>query len=155
MLKSSSVVFAALLTVTALPLNAGAADLTTVFQALQGELSGNRARDYVMRIWEHDKWSTLPEWNKSAAEAEAIMKERGFDETKLDFTPADGITRNGGWTNPIGWDAKQATLEVIEPSVPDEFRYLCNYRDNPTSLNAWSAPTPPGGIETELSLIHI
>jgi hypothetical protein len=152
MLKFSSAVFAALMTVTAIPAYAGTTDMNTLFMALQGEISGNRARDYTMRIWVHDKWSTLPEWNKSAAEAEIIMKERGFDETKLDGTPADGITRNGGWTNTVGWDCKQATLEVIEPSLPVEFRYLANYQDNPTSLNNWSAPTPPEGIETELVL---
>lgn len=154
MLKSLGVVFAALLTVTALPAYAGTTDITTIFQAVQGEISGNRARDYVMRLWLHDKWSTLPEWQKANQEAQLIMQERGFDEALLMGTPADGVTKSCAWTNPIGWDVKQATLEVIEPVVPDEFRYLCNYLDNPTSLNAWSAPTPPGGIETELVLME-
>ena len=83
------------------------------------------------------------------------MSERGFDEVVIASTPADGKTKSGAWTNPLGWDVKQATLEVIEPAnVPDEIRYLCNYLDNPTSLNAWSAPTPPGGIETEIVLME-
>lgn len=83
------------------------------------------------------------------------MKERGFDEAEIIDTPADGVTKYGTWTNPIGWDVKQATLEVIKPkNLPDEFRYLCNYKDNPTSLNLWSCPTPPEGIETELVLME-
>ena len=131
---------------------AEAVDIQNVFSAVQSEISGNRARDYVMRLWMCDKWSTLPAWKRSAREAQAIMKERGFDEAVIEGTPADGKTMSGAWTNPVGWDAKSATLEVIEPNVPDEFRYLCNYQDNPTSLNCWSAPTPPGGIETELAL---
>ena len=133
---------------------AEAPGLETLFGAIQSEISGNRARDYVMRLWLHEKWFTLPEWQKAAKVAQAIMKERGFDEAALLGTPADGVTKSGAWTNPMGWDVKQATLEVIDPPLPDEFRYLCNYLDNPTSLNAWSAPTPPEGIETELALME-
>ncbi len=133
---------------------AEAPDITTLFGAIQGGISGNRARDYVMRLWLHEKWFTLPEWQKAAKVAQAIMQERGFDEAALLGTPADGVTKSCAWTNPIGWDVKQATLEVIDPPLPDEFRYLCDYLDNPTSLNAWSAPTPPEGIETELALME-
>ncbi|MFC1574353.1 hypothetical protein ACFL30_04140 [Candidatus Latescibacterota bacterium] len=122
---------------------------------LRRDISGNRARDYTMRLWEHDKWSTLPEWNMTVKEIREIMTERRFDTVKIDGTPADGVTMSAAWTNPIGWDCKQATLEVIEPAnLPDEYRFLCNYRDNPTSLNVWSCPTPPGGIETELVLME-
>ena len=129
-------------------------DLPALFQALQPRISGNRARDYVMRLWTHEKWFSLPEWQKAAQVARAIMEERGFDEAVLLGTPADGVTKSCAWTNPIGWDVKQATLEVIDPPLPDEYRYLADYLDNPTSLNAWSAPTPPGGIETELALME-
>jgi hypothetical protein len=140
-------------TSVALALAYGPADLTKLFRAIQPELSGNRARDYVMRLWAHEKWFTLPEWQQAAGVARTIMQERGFDEAELLGTPADGVTKSCAWTNPIGWDVKAATLEVIDPPLPDEYRYLGNYRDNPTSLNAWSAPTPPEGIETELVLM--
>lgn len=132
-----------------------AADMDTVLEVVKREISGNRARDYAMRLWRYDKWYTLPMMNESAREARAIMMERGFDEAKIVDTPADGITQHGTWTNPIGWDVNQATLEVVEPSnLPDEFRYLCNYLDNPTSLIGWSCPTPPEGLETELVLLE-
>ncbi|MFC1551348.1 M28 family peptidase [Candidatus Latescibacterota bacterium] len=132
-----------------------AADIEDIFQSVQSEISGNRARDYTMRLWRHDKWSTLPEWKKAIQEAKIIMEERNYDEAVVYEVPADGRTMSGAWTNPLGWDVAQATLEVIEPSgMPDLFRYLANYRDNPTSLNAWSAPTPPEGIETELVLME-
>ncbi|MDP2984652.1 MAG: M28 family peptidase [Candidatus Latescibacter sp.] len=135
--------------------SAQAADMPALFQTLQGKLSGNRARDYAMRIWEHDKWCTFPEWKKSGGEARAIMEERGFDQTALVETPADGVTLSASWTNPIAWDVKQATLEVIEPAnLPDEMRYLCNWLENPSCLNIWSGPTPPGGVETELVLME-
>ena len=133
----------------------GAADINQIFETIHGEISGNRARDYAMRLWQYDKWSTLPMWKKSAGEAQTIMRELRFDEAEIVETPADGVTKYGDWTNPLGWDVKQATLEVIEPpNLPDEYRYLCNYRNNPTSLNSWSCPTPPEGIEAELVLLE-
>ena len=132
-----------------------AAEMNEVLTAVSREISGNRARDYTMRLWQYDKWSTLPMWQKTAKEAQTIMRERGFDEAIIVDTPADGVTRHGTWTNPIGWDVKQATLEVIEPeNIPDEYRFLCNYLHNPTSLNNYSCPTPPEGIETELVLLE-
>ena len=130
-------------------------DLDTVLNEVGKEVSGNRARDYTMRLWQYDKWYTVPMMNKAAKEAQTIMKERKFDEAEIVDTPLDGVTQYGTWTNPIGWDVKQATLEIIEPSnIPDEYRYLCNYHDNPTSLIGWSCPTPQKGLETELVLLE-
>ena len=151
-----SVFLTAMLLVVAVPMVKGEPmkvdDLLTV---INREVSGNRARDYVMRLWQYDKWSTLPMWQNTAREAQSIMRERGFDEAEIVKTPADGFTKHGDWTNPIGWDVKQGTLEVIEPAgLPDEYRYLCNYRQNPTSLNNHSCPTPPDGIETELVMLE-
>ncbi|MFC1608499.1 hypothetical protein ACFL47_11075, partial [Candidatus Latescibacterota bacterium] len=129
-------------------------NLDEILTHIHRTVSGNRARDYAMRLWQYDKWSTLPMWNKTAKEAQTIMRERGFDEAVIVDTPADGVTRHGTWTNPIGWDCTQATLEVIEPpNLPDEYRFLCNYRDNPTSLNNYSCPTPPEGIVSELVMV--
>ena len=130
-------------------------DVDELLQVVQRSVSGNRARDYTMRLWQYDKWSTLPMWKKTAREVQTIMRERGYDEAEIVDTPADGVTQYGTWTNPIGWDVKQATLEVIEPAnLPDEYRYLCNYLASPTSLNNYSCPTPPEGIETELVLLE-
>ena len=132
-----------------------AEDIDKLMDVICHEISGNRARDYAMRIWQYDKWSTLPMWQKSSEEIRTIMLELGFDEAKVVNTPADGRSKVGTWTNPIGWDVKQATLEVIEPAgLPEEYRYLCNFLDDPTTLGCWSGPTPPEGIETELVLLE-
>jgi len=140
----------------AMPAGSGVtAELESLMDVIRHEISGDRARDYTMRIWQYDKWSTLPMWRKSCEEIRTIMLERGFDEAELVDTPADGRTKVATWTNPIGWDATEATLEVIEPAnLPDEFRYLCDYRSNPTSLGCWSAPTPPEGLEAELVILE-
>ncbi len=146
--------FCSLVCLPFLPVGALEKDLDTLMQAVNSKISGNRARDYTMRLWQHDKWNTLPAWKRTAREAQAIMRERGFDEAEIVDTPADGTTQYSTWTNPVGWDVKQATLEVTEPAgLPDEYRLLCNYLDNPTSLNMFSCPTPSGGLEAELALI--
>ena len=99
---------AVFLLATCLILTSGseAADMDDVLRALTKEISGNRSRDYTMRLWQYDKWSSLPMWNKTAREAQTIMNERDFDEARIVDTPADGITKHGTWTNPIGWDCK-------------------------------------------------
>ncbi|MFC1650596.1 hypothetical protein ACFL2X_03400, partial [Candidatus Latescibacterota bacterium] len=130
-------------------------DADELIEVVQNSISGDKARDYTFRMWQYDKWSTLPMWKRTANEVRTIMLERGFDEAEIVDTPADGVTRYGTWTNPIGWDVKQATLEVIEPAgLPDEYRYLCNYLASPTSLNNYSCPTPPGGIEADLMFLE-
>ncbi|MFC1538025.1 M28 family peptidase [Candidatus Latescibacterota bacterium] len=132
-----------------------AVDMEELINVIQKEISGERAREYTMRLWQYDRWYNMPMMKKSAAEAHAIMKERGFDEAEIVNTPADGVTQHGTWTNPIGWDVKQATLEIVEPAnVPDEYKYLCNYLHNPTSLIGWSCPTPKEGITAELILLE-
>jgi hypothetical protein len=146
--------FSSLVCLPLLPAGAPERSLDALVQTLGSAVSGNRARDYTMRLWQHDKWNTLPAWKSTAREAQSIMKERGLDEAEIVETPADGRMQYGTWTNPVGWDVRQATLEVTEPAgLPDEYRLLCNYLDNPTSLNMFSCPTPPGGLETELVLV--
>ncbi len=104
-------------------LNVCAVDMDELIGVIQREVSGNRARDYTMRIWQYDKWYTIPMMKKAAREAQTIMMERGFDEAEIVETPTDGVTQYGTWTNPVGWDVKQATLEVIEPAnLPDEYK---------------------------------
>ncbi|MFC1608398.1 hypothetical protein ACFL47_10565 [Candidatus Latescibacterota bacterium] len=132
-----------------------ATDFDNLMDTVVHEVSGNRARDIAARIWQYDKWSTLPMWKKSSEEIKTIMLERGFDEAHVVEKSADGRTRVGTWTNPIGWDVTQATLEVIEPKgLPEEYRYLANFLDDPTTLGCWSAGTPPEGIEAELVVLE-
>ena len=155
MIKMTVLISVTLTVLIALPEYSGSAPLDELLGTIPTHVSGDRARDYTMRLWRYDKWSTLPMWQKAANEAKTIMDELGFDEAEVVNTPADGRTRIGTWVNPLGWDAKSATLEVIEPpNLPDEYRYLADYSSNPTSLGNWSCPTPPEGIEAELVLLE-
>ena len=144
----------AVLVICLLPTGGQAADFDTLYPVIGKGISADRAYDYVQRLWQYDKWSTLPMWRKTAAEVRTIMQERAFDEADVVETPADGVTQYETWTNPVGWDVTQATLVVTEPhDVPGEYRYLCSYKYNPTSLTFFSCPTPPEGIEAELVVL--
>ena len=85
---SSLVLFAF---VFATPIHADRLD--DLMKTVAHEVSGNRAHDYTARIWQYDKWSTLPMWKKSSEEIRDIMLERRFDEAKLFTKPADGRTK--------------------------------------------------------------
>lgn len=75
-------------------------DIDSICNAVQSEISGNRARDYVMRLWRYEKWSTLPGWKKAIQEAQTIMKERGFDEAVI-----DPRTNRNGWIDRMAQQA--------------------------------------------------
>ena len=49
-----------------LPGEATKNDLDTLIQTVVSSISGSRARDYTMRLWQNDKWNTLPAWKRTA-----------------------------------------------------------------------------------------
>jgi len=131
-----------------------APNFDALYDIISKEISEERAYDYTGRIWQYDKWSNLSMWNKSAREVQSIMRDRGFDEALVIPTPADGVTKYGDWTNPIGWDCTRATIEIIEPvGLPDDIRYLSSMTSNPSSLTFFAAPTPEGGLVSELVIL--
>ena len=154
MLKKLQLLFTVFVIAAVLPAGTVTAGIDDNFPAIMREISSERAYEYIKRIWQYDMWCTLPMWQRSAREVQSIMRERGFDEAEVVDTPADGKTQHGDWTNPIGWDCSRATLEIVEPhGLPEEYRYLCNYRVNPSCLTFFSCPTPPEGIEAELVIL--
>ena len=80
------------------------------------------------------------------------MRQAGLDDVQIGQGPADGVTQDGFWTQPMAWDAHSATLEIVSPQVPEDRRVLADYQKVPTSLCMWSGPTPPGGVEAEIVL---
>ncbi len=51
---------------------------------------------------------------------------------------------------PMAWDARQARLEIVEPSVPRDQSVLADFEKVPTSLGMWSGSTPPEGTTAEI-----
>jgi hypothetical protein len=79
-----------------------------------------------------------------------MMRRAGLEDVEIGNAPADGVTQAGFWTQPLAWDVRVGTLEIVEPQVPANQRVLADYQKTPASLCMWSGPTPPGGVVTEI-----
>jgi|GEM_PF-237316 len=86
-----------------------------IWQAVKGELSGERARDYTARLWEHARWNSFEKMRETAEEIAAIMREIGLSDIQVIEYPADGSTAFGGWVMPEAWDVEDASLEIVDP----------------------------------------
>jgi hypothetical protein len=119
-------------------------------QKIQQEIKPQEAMDYLHRLYTTDRWFTFPKFQETAEYVQGVLKEIGLSDVELLNAPADGVTQYGFWTMPLAWDAKRATLEIVEPAVPEPTRLLADYQKLPCSLGMWSGPTPPEGITAEV-----
>ncbi len=118
------------------------------WELMQSIVSGERTREYTLRINTHARWCEFQEMVKTAEETAALMREAGLEQVELIETPADGRTMYAGWANPCFWHVEDAVLKVIDPPTDDAV--LAHYRSNPCSLMLYSKPTTPDGISAEI-----
>ncbi|MFW6162560.1 MAG: DUF4910 domain-containing protein [Planctomycetota bacterium] len=123
-----------------------------IWQAVKDELSGETAKAFAARIWEHARWNSFDRMRDTAAEAAAIMREIGLADVEVLEYPADGVTAYGGWVMPQAWDVEDATLDIVEPEVPEP--RLARYRNCPQNLMMYSAPTSPDGLVAEVVAVE-
>jgi len=123
--------------------------LNEVVSKLQGAVDLDRTMSVARAIWESDRWFSFDRFAQTAGYCAEELRRADLDEVGLIQFPADGETKFGDWTIPLAWDAKQATLEIVEPAG-EQPRLLADYQQTPTSLVMWSAPTPPGGVQGEV-----
>ena len=122
--------------------------VSSLLRTLRAEVKPDQAMDDMRRIWETDRWFTFPKFEETSRNVAAMLRRAGLDEVEIVQPPADGATQYGYWTTPLAWDAKQATLDIVDPEpLP-----LCDYQKVPTCLGMWSGPTPPEGITAEIVL---
>lgn len=124
--------------------------LAGIVQKIRAEVNPNEALDFVIRMYEKDRWQTFAKFQETADYLRKTMNEIGLRDVELVSVPADGVTQFGFWTMPLAWDVKQAKLEIVEPAVPPGMRILADYSKEPASLIMWSGPTPPGGITADV-----
>lgn len=123
----------------------------SIWQVVDGEISGERAVAYVERIWQHARWNSFDKMQQTAQEIAIIMREIGLQGVEIIQYPADGVTCYGGWLMPQAWDVEDAWLEVVEPLVAEPI--LVRYRDCPHGLMMYSAPTPAEGVVAEVAVV--
>jgi hypothetical protein len=131
---------------------AGPSPVTNLLKLLYANVNSAEAMAEVRTIWTNDRWFNFPKFQETAKNVAEMMRQAGLDDVQIGYTPADGVTQAGFWTEPMAWDPHAGTLEIVSPQVPEDRRVLADYQQVPTSLCMWSGPTPPGGVETEIVL---
>ncbi|MGH9556400.1 MAG: hypothetical protein ACRD2Y_11325, partial [Terriglobales bacterium] len=124
--------------------------LPVLVRTLREQIIAEGPMENMRRIWETDHWFTFPKFEQTARNVAEMMRRAGLENVEIVNPPADGVTQFGYWTMPLAWDVKQATLEIVEPSVSPEWRVLADYQKIPASLGMWSGPTPPEGVTAEV-----
>lgn len=119
-----------------------------IWGSIRKEFSGERAKEFINRIYAHSRFNSFNKIWQTAEEIEEIMKEIGLEGVEIIGLPADGVTHYGGWVMPLAWDVEDATLEILEPPLQEPL--LASYSQCPLSLMMYSAPTPPEGITAEI-----
>jgi len=130
----------------------GPSPVTGLLKLLFQSVNSSEAMAHVRTIWENDRWFDFPHFQKTADNIAEMMRQAGLEEVEIGHAPADGVTQAGFWTEPMAWEARAGTLEIVSPQVPEEMRVLADYQRVPTSLCMWSGGTPAGGVETEIVL---
>ena len=130
----------------------GPSPVTDLLKLLLANVNSTEAMTNMEAMWATDRYFDFARFQETAKNVAEMMRQAGLDDVQIGQGPADGVTQNGFWTQPIAWDAHSATLEIVSPQVPEDMRVLADYQKIPTSLCQWSGPTPPGGVEGELVL---
>jgi hypothetical protein len=130
----------------------GTSPATNLLKLLFENVNSAEALADVRKMWENDRWFDFPHFQESAKTVAEIMRQAGLDDVRIEYAPADGVTQAGFWTEPLAWEARVGTLEIVSPKVPEDMRVIADYQRVPASLCMWSGPTPPGGVETEIVL---
>lgn len=104
-----------------------------LFERLKTEFSGSLAKREVERISQFHRIQASPGFRAAAEYVLGRLRELKVG-ARIESFPSDGKRRYYTWTSPIGWQARKATLELLQP----EKRILAKYPEVPCSLAAHS-----------------
>jgi hypothetical protein len=113
---------------------------------VKDELSGEKAKDHVAQISQYHRIQASTMYHQAAEHVKQQLVNIGLQDAKIEQFTSDGTTKYWTHTSPIGWEAKNAELRLIEP----EQQLITRYTDVPTSLHTYSNATPPEGTTAEL-----
>ncbi|HXS66667.1 MAG TPA: M28 family peptidase [Streptosporangiaceae bacterium] len=108
--------------------------VTAIYEAFDADL----ALADVHAICEHDRYQASAGIMAAAAYVADQARAAGLSDVAVLTFPADGARRWWTYRAPQSWTPVKATLSV-------DGTLLVSYPDQPYSLAAYSAPTPPGG----------
>ena len=116
------------------------AELKELIAAVRGEVRPDEAMQHMREVYATDRWFTYPKFDETTRHLAVLLKSAGLSQIEISGAPADGVTQSGFWTQPLAWDVRSASLEVVDPQVPATERVLADYRIVPASLCMWSGP---------------
>ena len=134
------------------PVPSAPSPVTDLLKLVLANVNSSEAMKNMEAMWATDRYFDFAHFQQTATHVAEMMRQAGLEDVQLVQGPADGVTQDGFWTQPIAWDAHSATLEIVSPQVPEDRRVLADYEKVPTSLCQWSGPTVAGGVETEIVL---
>ncbi len=115
-------VAAAALCIRIVPGGAPSPTLPALLDLLHSEWKGEPAMEIMRQVYSTDRFYTFPKFAETARYLESTMRKIGLAQVETVNAPADGKTQVGYWTEPLAWDVKSATLELLDDSVPAEQR---------------------------------
>ncbi len=116
----------------------------TILSKMQEWFSWQRCKAFAERIYANDRWFSNDRFQKTAEYCASVMREARLSQVELLGLKADGRSAYGDWVIARAWNAKNATLRLV-----DDGTVLADYQAAPCALALQSAPTPPEGVCAE------
>ncbi|GAB2808644.1 DUF4910 domain-containing protein [Streptomyces daliensis] len=120
-------------------------DLRRLVERTHEDVDTDRTMGLLRRLVRHDRYQASHGVHAAAALVATAAEEAGLVDVEILRLPADGSHRWWTFTAPVGWTPHSASLALADGGPP-----LMRYPEQPYGLAAYSAPTPPGGVELPL-----
>lgn len=116
-----------------------------IWDALQQELSGDRARAHVSEIGNFYRSPGSTGYHAAVDYVADVLRDMGAGY-QIEQFPLDGHSEIGGARMPPAWEPCGGSLEL----VGERREVLIEWDDCASCLPWWCPPTPPGGVELEV-----
>ena len=114
-----------------------------IVKAVRHNISGISAKDFATAISSYHRIQASPGFSEAIEYLRTTIASISDAKVRLFEYPADGKIAVGSWKNPLGWEAKEGKLDLLEP----EEETLADYGAEPISLIAHSTSAD---IETDV-----
>jgi hypothetical protein len=102
--------------------------------AILGELSGAIAKNYIAEIAQFHRIQASPGFSAAIDHVKGLLDQFSHIRTSVETFPADGSTRIGQWTAPLGWRVTDGELRLVRPHQ----ELLARFAETPVSVVAHS-----------------
>jgi hypothetical protein len=115
-------------------------------QLFSQEFSGLRAKRTVGQLTQLHRIQASPGLLTAVDLMHQLAEAAGLADVQTHRYPVDGKSYWWTWKKPWFWSPQSAELRLIAP----EEEVLARFEDEPCHLGTLCAPTPPGGVTTEV-----